>query len=282
MAIPWVQVYSNLPSHPKVTRLADELNLSSAVVDPDTVAVGILVSLWTWAIQNAYTGDLSAVSDRSIAAACRWKRKPETLVRALTAAGWLDDDRRIHDWEEYSMLLIDAEDQRRKSDRERAKRYRDRKRDASRDGNGDDHASVRQNHGPTIPYKTNSDDDGDARAREDLLWQLKQEDWLEAPEDVRATARAVAADLFGRFGGREPTETDVVCVYREIRTMEGGAPSVSRDRTDVLTYAMEQAARAGQAGNWLYIQGVLRRMAGRGIVTLVQAADYDDDRAAGR
>lgn len=177
--IPWVQVYSNLPQHPKIGRLADELGQSKDV-EQETVAVGIVVSLWTWAIQNAYTGDLSGVSDRAIARACGWRKDAGKLVTALISAGWLDEDRHIHDWEEYSMLLIDAEDNRKKNDRDRAKRYRDRKRDASRDGNGDASAesdvSVQQNHAPTIPYHTIPyqtipkeivSGGGDARARED-------------------------------------------------------------------------------------------------------------------
>ena len=45
--IPWIQVYSNLPQHKKTSRLAEELKISSAVVDPNMVAVGILIGLWT-------------------------------------------------------------------------------------------------------------------------------------------------------------------------------------------------------------------------------------------
>ena len=75
--IPWIQVYSNLPQHPKTSRLADELGLTCAALNPNVLAVGLLVSLWTWAIQNAYNGDLSGCSDRSIAEACLWKKKPE-------------------------------------------------------------------------------------------------------------------------------------------------------------------------------------------------------------
>ena len=98
--IPWIQVYSNLPQHPKTARLADELGLTSAAVNPNVLAVGLLVSLWTWAIQNAYNGDLSGCSDRSIAEACLWKKKPETLVKALIKTGFLDADKKLHDWDE--------------------------------------------------------------------------------------------------------------------------------------------------------------------------------------
>lgn len=123
-------MYSNLPRHPKVSRLADELGLTSSQCSPDAVAVGILVSLWTWAVQNAYDGDISRCSVRGIADACTWKKKPEALVKALRAAGWLDDDMRLHDWEEYAVLLMDAEDEKRVKTKERVKRYRQKKRNA--------------------------------------------------------------------------------------------------------------------------------------------------------
>lgn len=126
--IPWVQVYSNLLTHPKTARLADELNLSSSSVEPEVLAVGMLVGLWTWAIQNAYNGDLSGCSPRLIAGACRWKKKPEALVEALKSALWLDEDMKLHNWEQYAVLLIDQEDNKRAKTKERVQRYRDKKR----------------------------------------------------------------------------------------------------------------------------------------------------------
>lgn len=125
--IPWIQVYSNLPMHPKTDRLVDELGLSSSAVSPNIVAVGILVSLWTWAIQNAYDGDLSRCSPRLIADACRWKKKPEALIMGLRAAGWLDEDMKLHDWEEYAVLLMDTQDNQKEKTRERVRKYREKK-----------------------------------------------------------------------------------------------------------------------------------------------------------
>ncbi len=125
--IPWIQVYSNLPMHPKTAKLADELGLASGAVSPNVLAVGLLVSLWTWAVQNAYDGDLSRCSPRLIAEACRWKKKPETLVNGLVAAGWLDEDGKLHDWEEYAVLLMDAEDSKRERTKERVRKYREKK-----------------------------------------------------------------------------------------------------------------------------------------------------------
>lgn len=109
--IPWIQVYSNLPMHQKTARLADELGLASSTVSPDVLAVGLLVSLWTWAVQNARDGDLSKCSPRLIATACHWKKKPEALIKGLQASGFLDEDMKLHDWYEYAGKLIERMDE---------------------------------------------------------------------------------------------------------------------------------------------------------------------------
>lgn len=126
--IPWIQVYSNLPRHPKTSRLADELGLTVKAVNPNAVAAGILVCLWTWAIQNAYDGDLSRCGARAIADACMWRGKPDVLISALRSSGYLDEDGRLHDWEEYALLLIDSEEKKREQSKERMRKMRERNR----------------------------------------------------------------------------------------------------------------------------------------------------------
>lgn len=163
--IPWIQVYSNLPQHPKTFKLAEELKITSSFVSANVEAVGVLVSLWTWAVQNAYDGDLSGCSVATIADACRWKKKPETLVNALIASGYLDEDMRLHDWEEYANLLMDAEDNRRENTRARVQKYREKKRACNADvtvtqalqvtqNDVTSNADVTQCNAPTIPYHT--------------------------------------------------------------------------------------------------------------------------------
>lgn len=150
--IPWIQVYSNLTTHRKTGRLADELGLANAFVSPDVVAVGILISLWTWAIQNASNGDISECSNRVIAEACRWRKKPEQLVTALRNAGWIDADGKLHDWEEYACLLMEQEDNRKAKTRERVQRYREKKKSAEDDKcNGYSNVTDTPCNAPTIP-----------------------------------------------------------------------------------------------------------------------------------
>ena len=127
MAVPWIQVYSNLHTHPKTGKLVDELGIKCADADPEVVAVGLLVCLWSWACQNAHEGDLSGVGYRTIANAARWKKSPEKLVNALISCGFMDSDMKLHDGEEYAELYIMREEYTREQNRRRVKECRDRK-----------------------------------------------------------------------------------------------------------------------------------------------------------
>lgn len=181
--IPWIQVYSNLTSHRKTGRLADELGLTNGFVSPDVVAVGILISLWTWAIQNASNGDLSDCSARIIAEACRWKKKPEQLISALKSSGWMDEDGRLHDWEEYTCLLMEQEDNRKAKTRERVQRYRDKKK-ASEETPCNGYSNVTDTpcnaptrHNITIPDITEQDNN-----KSIYLSEERKEEKKEAPQ----------------------------------------------------------------------------------------------------
>lgn len=128
MAVPWIQVYSDLDRHPKIGRLAYELGLKSSAVDAEASAVGIVICLWSWVAQSVSDGDLSKCMSRTIANACRWRGDADKLVNALKQAGFLDEDMRVHDWEEYAELFINREEYRKEQTRKRVQGYRDRKR----------------------------------------------------------------------------------------------------------------------------------------------------------
>ena len=122
-----MQVYTNICEHPKTSNLVDALAITSKDTEPEMIAVGMLVGLWTWAAKNAYDGDLSGVSARAIAKACGWKKSPDNLVDALKSCGWLDEDYKIHDWEEYAELYINRVDYQKEQNRKRVKECRERK-----------------------------------------------------------------------------------------------------------------------------------------------------------
>ena len=295
--IPWIQVYSNLPQHKKTSRLAEELKISSAVVDPNMVAVGILIGLWTWAIQNAYDGDLSECSARTIANACQWKKKPETLVAALKKTGWLDADMRLHDWEEYAVLLIDQEENRKAKTRDRVNRYRSKKA-ASCNVTQCAPCNVTDTlcNAPTVPNLTKPDqlfsgggDDARARASEEISDFAAGRDmdpslYFGVTPEIHAEVEAFTDAAFSRFAKRPPTENDdaqaFMALYssREDPLTGNWIMTIPRDNKDLLLYAFEAASNAGKPGDWRYINGVLSKLRQRGIRTLQEAEDYDAGR----
>lgn len=289
--IPWVQVYSNLPHHPKIARLADELGLSSAAVGMDTMAVGIVVSLWAWAIQNAYTGDLSDISDRVIAEACRWKKKPEALVKALIAAGWIDTDRHIHDWEEYSVLLLDAEDERRQKTAERVRRYRNKKKNAEAvTGNADvtvtGNADDTRSNAPTIPDHTIPVISPPTCAHAGAC--AGEGPTPEITPAMRAMAAVSGNQELGQ--GADPGLAKVMSFFlnrinatpSQIAIEELGEFAKVME-PDVIIAAMNYALDEHKT-TWSYIRGTLRGYQGRGIRTMgdLQRANDEYERAKQR
>ena len=103
-------------------------------------------------------------------------------------------------------------------------------------------------------------------------------------EQELAIVAAYTDAIFARFARRSPTDADRASVFQAIhlseRDEQTGTWTVTfpKDRIDLLMYAFEQAALAGKQGDWKYINGVLGRLAQRGISSLGQAEDYDFDR----
>jgi hypothetical protein len=113
----WLQVHQTLKDHRKLLEAADILEVTPPHM------MGILISFWLWALDNAPSGTLGGISSRIIARAAQWEGDPDRLVEALTASKWLDEGENgleIHDWYEYAGKLIDQ----RIAERERSKRRR--------------------------------------------------------------------------------------------------------------------------------------------------------------
>ncbi len=130
MAVPRIQVYSNLTAHPKIYNLAEELNLPRSKVAGNAAAAGMMVGLWSWAAVNAPDGDLTGCPARALADASGWRGKPEVLFDALISCGWIDEINGryfLHDWEEYAALYIDQIDSQKEKTRERVRALRARR-----------------------------------------------------------------------------------------------------------------------------------------------------------
>ena len=125
----WIRVDCALPRHPKVARLARTLGTSRHE------AIGILIDLWTWAVDyGGDDGDLGRYSAEELVTALAI-HQPDALIQvdlldALEASGFVDrgdgDRLLLHDWLDLQGALVAQ----REANRERQRRYRDRKCDS--------------------------------------------------------------------------------------------------------------------------------------------------------
>lgn len=244
----------------------------------------MLVSLWLWAAQNATDGDLSGCSDRGIAEAAEYRRKPETFVAALMETGWLNADRKLHDWDEYATLLMDCEERQREQTRSRVQKHRERKK-AQKSGTCNAGGNVTDTpcNAPTVPNRTlpnitlpnTSGDGGDNRAREASRSELELIG-LKPGEFPCVTAEKVeyiirlTRRLFDKY------RPDVLPQRLDCRMVFTLA--VAPESEGLLDYAFEKATLARKTGDWRYIGGIMRRMSHRGITTAEEAREWDDDR----
>jgi hypothetical protein len=115
--VAWIKVHQTLKDHRKVLQAADELEIETAHM------LGLIVSFWLWALDNAPAGRLSGISHRMIARAAQWEGGPDLFVNALINAGFLKDTPDglvINDWYEYAGKLIDQ----REAEKNRSRRRR--------------------------------------------------------------------------------------------------------------------------------------------------------------
>lgn len=108
----WIESHQSLGTHLKLRRLARELRIHRAQ------AIGHLHFLWWWALDNAPTGNLSALAPAEIAEVAEWPGSADQFVAAMKSCGWVDENGMIHDWMEYAGFLIQQreKDKKRKRD----------------------------------------------------------------------------------------------------------------------------------------------------------------------
>ena len=123
----WIRVDQSLGNHRKTRHLARELGVERPT------AIGHLVLLWSWALDNAPNGVLTGIDPQDIADAAGANRGSTTssvsFLDALVTTGFVDKrghgtGRRthyqIHDWNEYAGKLLEE----RAANRERMRRAR--------------------------------------------------------------------------------------------------------------------------------------------------------------
>ena len=81
---------------------------------------------------------------------------------------------------------------------------------------------------------------------------------------------AYAKELFDRYFPQ--------LYMQQIDVSQVAAYSVDENRRKLLEYAFEKAAIARKGADWRYIGGIMERLAVRGIETIEQARQWDDER----
>ncbi len=122
----WIRLDCSLTRHPKVARFAKAMGIGRHE------AIGILVDLWTWAVDYCDgDGDLSKYSSEEILTALGVGQQAALIqvdmVEALLTAGLLDRRGKrltLHDWDEHQGQLVAQ----REANRERQRRYRQKRR----------------------------------------------------------------------------------------------------------------------------------------------------------
>lgn len=130
----WIELHQSLPTHRKILRLKRELKIKKPT------AIGHMVLLWLWALDNAIDGDLTDFSAEDIAEVAEWTGKADAFTEALVSAGFLDcDDNNglyIHNWGKYTSRIADFKamqsrptrtaEEKREQTRKRVQAFRDR------------------------------------------------------------------------------------------------------------------------------------------------------------
>lgn len=97
----WLELHQSVAWHKKTYALAQKLKVRRAE------ALGLVATLWLWALEHAQDGALGHLTDREVSAAAGWHRNPAQFVLALNEVGFLDNDGSIHDWYDFAGRLIE-------------------------------------------------------------------------------------------------------------------------------------------------------------------------------
>ena len=118
MRMVYLPVYPSIEAHPKLFRLATELE-----VDLDK-ALGLLVRYWLFSLRQApRTGQApGGLTDLQLDLALRSGER--SFARALRVAGFRDDDGSPHDWEDWVGCMIEAWEAKREDAKTRMRKIR--------------------------------------------------------------------------------------------------------------------------------------------------------------
>lgn len=303
----WIELHQTLPTNKKTLKFKRLLKIETPQ------AVGHLVMLWLWALDNAEDGQLSDFSVDDIAEVCKWKKDPKEFFNALVKSGFVDASGRIHDWDEYTDRLISRREVKREKDRERQQRYRERlkeqkernadvTRDVTRDIQCDITQPSRVSHTPipnstvqypTEPYQTkeNNSGGGDGACAESEDFDISVEEainnasgyqglqdmLMNLSPDTQSRFYRASGSLYALWG-INPTEKEHLLLFWIVQYMHAGKQITMDDGyIELLTELFMTASKAGKE-SVSYLFGIARRLRQRGISTINQYWDYQAKR----
>lgn len=267
----WIELHQTLPKNKKILRLKRILKIKTPQ------AIGHVCLLWLWALDNAPDGDLSGFSADDIAEICEFTKNSQLFLESLIEAGFVDDNLRIHDWDEYIGRLLEKRAVKKEQARLRQQRYRERMKNENSNFDDDDSKennsdvtrdnSVSNAHNTTLHYTTvqyHSGECGEMRA------PVRGEEPL---RDTPLDLRSIVDELFKRWS-LAPLEQDYAIVQHLVESLHPGESSFGKDDVDLLKVAFDAALTAGKK-NLSYVGGVFKNFRKRKIKTLADCKRYE-------
>lgn len=288
----WIEAHQELSNHRKIIRLKNLLKI------PKTEAIGTVMMLWWWSVDNAPSGDLSNITAEELAEIVDYRgRKPQLVMEALIESGFIDNDMQIHDWHEYTGRLLEQRKIQKQQNKERAKKWRTRQKQNKSDNNAsvtrdegvDNNAYVTENNAPTVQHTTEHNStvqnisDGDhVGGAENFENPSMLADGLSGcimTANDKEEFCNWTASLFSDKFGRSATKHDVSNMFDLIsnRIMSDGKMTLDDDTKELVELSFDAALNMNNT-NWSYIQGIWRNFNTRGIKTVDDYWDYEYNR----
>ena len=249
----WIELHQTLPTNRKTIRLKNILKIKIPQ------AVGHLCILWLWALDNAPDGDLSKFTADEIAECAGWVKSPEEFLNALQSAEFIDDDKRIHNWELYTGRLIEQREIQREQSRVRQQKRRDKLKTDNAGVTRDEsvsHAGITRSPyptvpNPTVPYLTNT---GDITT-------------TPTTREKSPPAFGVVCDAYMQRYGQTPSSS----VQDDLLYFSGIVEA------DAIIHAFDVAV-AERVLKWSYVKAILREYERDGVKTIEQVRLRELDR----
>lgn len=192
----WIKVDQTICTHKKTLKLAYRLGVEIPQ------AIGLMVTLWLWALDNAPDGSLEDIEPLLLARAIGWNGDPQRLVESMQAVGLIDGDR-LHNWEEHNGKLMDQ----RQAAKARARKSREARTTAEPDDSEEareEYAHVARTVRETCAHVTTQ-----SRVDQSRQDQSRQETPPEPPEGATAGPEesekaSLQEERFAQFWSRYP------------------------------------------------------------------------------